>query len=114
MREIARQAGVGPATLYRRFPTKQALATEAFAEQMDACRVIVDEGLADPDPGGRLPPVRRARHPGVSRLIDAGPPGGVTATPALSSATRVQRLSGRSDELQAPVASSSMRRWSAR
>ncbi|MEU8220544.1 helix-turn-helix domain-containing protein [Micromonospora taraxaci] len=50
MREIARRAGVGPATLYRRFPTKQALATEAFAEQMDACHVIVDEGLADPDP----------------------------------------------------------------
>ncbi|WP_433121017.1 TetR/AcrR family transcriptional regulator [Micromonospora sp. CA-246542] len=50
MREIARRAGVGPATLYRRFPTKEALATEAFAEQMDACQVIVDEGLADPDP----------------------------------------------------------------
>ncbi|MGV9213222.1 TetR/AcrR family transcriptional regulator [Micromonospora sp. RB23] len=50
MREIARRAGVGPATLYRRFPTKEALATEAFAEQMDACRVIIDEGLADPDP----------------------------------------------------------------
>ncbi|WFE54279.1 helix-turn-helix domain-containing protein [Micromonospora sp. WMMD1155] len=47
MREIARRAGVGPATLYRRFPTKEALATEAFAEQMDACHVIVDEGLAD-------------------------------------------------------------------
>jgi AcrR family transcriptional regulator len=27
MREIARRAGVGPATLYRRFPTKQALIT---------------------------------------------------------------------------------------
>ncbi len=50
MREIARRAGVGPATLYRRFPTKQALVTEAFAEQMYACRAIVEEGLADPDP----------------------------------------------------------------
>ncbi|MFY1615169.1 TetR/AcrR family transcriptional regulator [Micromonospora sp. WMMD736] len=50
MREIARRAGVGPATLYRRFPTKEALATEAFAEQMDACQDIVDEGLANPDP----------------------------------------------------------------
>src|ERR1700735_1274970 len=29
MREIARRAGVGQATLYRRFPTKQALGTEA-------------------------------------------------------------------------------------
>jgi AcrR family transcriptional regulator len=50
MREIARRAGVGPATLYRRFPTKELLVTEAFADEMRACRAIVDEGLADPDP----------------------------------------------------------------
>ena len=50
MREIARRAGVGPATLYRHFPTKEILATEAFTDQMRACRAIVDEGLADPDP----------------------------------------------------------------
>jgi AcrR family transcriptional regulator len=50
MREIARRAGVGPATLYRRFPTKEALVTEAFTDQMRACNAIVDEGLADPDP----------------------------------------------------------------
>lgn len=50
MREIARRAGVGPATLYRHFPTKQLLATEAFTGQLCACRAIVDEGLADPDP----------------------------------------------------------------
>ncbi|MCA2216947.1 TetR/AcrR family transcriptional regulator [Jidongwangia harbinensis] len=50
MREIARRARVGPATLYRRFPTKQALATEAFTEQMSACHTIVEEGLADPNP----------------------------------------------------------------
>lgn len=50
MREIARRAGVGPATLYRRFPTKQMLVAEAFADQLHACRAIVDEGCADPDP----------------------------------------------------------------
>ncbi|WP_393060177.1 TetR/AcrR family transcriptional regulator [Streptomyces sp. LN549] len=50
MRAIARRAGVGPATLYRHFPTKQALATEAFADQLRACRTIVDDGCADPDP----------------------------------------------------------------
>jgi AcrR family transcriptional regulator len=50
MREVARRAGVGPATLYRRFPTKETLVTEAFTEQMCACQVVVDEGLADPDP----------------------------------------------------------------
>ncbi|MEU7599228.1 helix-turn-helix domain-containing protein [Streptomyces sp. NPDC039022] len=50
MREIARRAEVGPATLYRHFPTKEALVTEAFREQMTACTAIVDEALADPDP----------------------------------------------------------------
>jgi AcrR family transcriptional regulator len=50
MREIARRAGVGPATLYRRFPTKQALVTEALAGPLRACHAVVDEGLADPDP----------------------------------------------------------------
>ncbi|WP_113700017.1 TetR/AcrR family transcriptional regulator [Nonomuraea lactucae] len=50
MREIARRAEVGPATLYRHFPTKAALVTEVFTEQMAACTAIVDEGLADPDP----------------------------------------------------------------
>ncbi|WP_329000334.1 TetR/AcrR family transcriptional regulator [Kribbella sp. NBC_00709] len=50
MREIARHAGVGPATLYRRFPTKQSLATEAFAEQVRACEAIVEQGLAVADP----------------------------------------------------------------
>jgi AcrR family transcriptional regulator len=50
MREVARRAGVGPATLYRHFPAKQALVAEAFSEQMRACHSIVDEGLDDPDP----------------------------------------------------------------
>lgn len=50
MREVARRAEVGPATLYRRFPTKEALVTEAFAEQMTHCSAIIENGLADPDP----------------------------------------------------------------
>ncbi|WP_170264355.1 TetR/AcrR family transcriptional regulator [Nocardia uniformis] len=50
MREIARRAGVGPATLYRHFPTKETLVAAAFTDQMHACRSLVDEGLADPDP----------------------------------------------------------------
>ncbi|MBR8643736.1 TetR/AcrR family transcriptional regulator [Streptomyces tuirus] len=47
---IARRAGVGPATLYRHFPTRAALVTEAFAEQIAACVAVLDEALADPDP----------------------------------------------------------------
>jgi AcrR family transcriptional regulator len=50
MREIARRAGVGQATLYRRFPTKQALVIEALKGQVGACHAIVAEGMADPDP----------------------------------------------------------------
>nr|WP_269327215.1 TetR/AcrR family transcriptional regulator [Kineosporia mesophila] len=50
MREVARRAQVGPATLYRRFPTKEALVTQAFEEQMGACRDVVEEAVADPDP----------------------------------------------------------------
>lgn len=43
MRELARRAGVGPATLYRRFPAKEALVVEAFSEQMAACTAAVDD-----------------------------------------------------------------------
>ncbi|MDO0924104.1 helix-turn-helix domain-containing protein [Streptomyces sp. TG1A-8] len=50
MREVARHAGVGPATLYRHFPTKQALIAEAFAEQRRACHAAVRDALADSDP----------------------------------------------------------------
>ena len=50
MRQIARRAGVGPATLYRRFPTKQELVLEAFMDEFRACTAIVREAAADPDP----------------------------------------------------------------
>ncbi|WP_349898830.1 TetR/AcrR family transcriptional regulator [Parafrigoribacterium soli] len=49
MREIARHAQVGPATLYRRFPTKQALIDEAFAAELLTCRTIVEHGCAATD-----------------------------------------------------------------
>ncbi|KIF66724.1 TetR family transcriptional regulator [Streptomyces sp. AcH 505] len=47
---IARRAGVGVATLYRRFPTRASLVTEAFTEQLAHCVAVLDEALADPDP----------------------------------------------------------------
>ncbi|WP_286346671.1 TetR/AcrR family transcriptional regulator [Frondihabitans sucicola] len=50
IREVARRSEVGVATVYRHFPTKEALLTEAFAEQLASCREIVDEGLAARDP----------------------------------------------------------------
>ncbi|MFC6022952.1 TetR/AcrR family transcriptional regulator [Plantactinospora solaniradicis] len=50
VREIARRAEVGPATVYRHFPTKEMLLAEAFTEQMLAWRLALHEGIADPDP----------------------------------------------------------------
>jgi AcrR family transcriptional regulator len=50
IREIARRAQVGVATVYRRFPTKEALLAEAFAESMALCSAVVQEGLAATDP----------------------------------------------------------------
>jgi AcrR family transcriptional regulator len=38
------------ATLYRRFPSRESLVTDVFADQLAACAAVVDEALADPDP----------------------------------------------------------------
>ncbi|WP_328433012.1 TetR/AcrR family transcriptional regulator [Streptomyces sp. NBC_00425] len=50
MATVARRAGVGVATLYRRFPTRDALVRATFAHQTDACAQALTEALADPDP----------------------------------------------------------------
>ncbi|RDI50145.1 TetR/AcrR family transcriptional regulator [Nocardia mexicana] len=50
IREIARRAEVGPATVYRHFPTKERLVAGVFTEQLRAWRSSIDEGLANPDP----------------------------------------------------------------
>lgn len=50
IREIARRAEVGPATVYRHFPTKNDLFTAAFDDQMTVCSTLIEEGLAVADP----------------------------------------------------------------
>jgi AcrR family transcriptional regulator len=50
MSTIARRAGVGVATLFRRFPTRDALVTEVFAEQIARCEALLEEAVDDPDP----------------------------------------------------------------
>jgi AcrR family transcriptional regulator len=50
MASVAREAGVGIATLFRRFPTKEDLVAAVFADRMDAYADIVAEALDDPDP----------------------------------------------------------------
>ncbi|MCC8336026.1 TetR/AcrR family transcriptional regulator [Streptomyces sp. R1] len=54
MSAVARRAGVGVATLYRRFPTRSALVTAAFEDQLAVCATAFEEALADPDPGHGL------------------------------------------------------------
>ena len=48
--EIAKRAGTGNATLYRRFPTRGDLVAAVFAEQMAAHVEAVETALADDDP----------------------------------------------------------------
>ena len=48
--DIARHAGVGVATLYRRFPTRADLIAGAFEAKMAAYADAVSQALAEPDP----------------------------------------------------------------
>lgn len=50
MAAVARRAGVGVATLYRHFPTREALVRSAFAQQMETCSRALTEALAAADP----------------------------------------------------------------
>ena len=47
--EIARRAGVGKGTLYRRFPTKEALVRAIFEDILDEIERLVAEAEAEPD-----------------------------------------------------------------
>jgi len=48
--EIARRAGVGVATLFRRFPTRDDLVGAVFADKMTAYAAAVEDALAESDP----------------------------------------------------------------
>src|SRR4051812_14636820 len=50
MATVARRAGVSVATLYRHFPTRDALVRGAFAQQMETCARALTKALAAPDP----------------------------------------------------------------
>ena len=50
MAEVARRAGVGIATLFRRFPAREDLITATFADTMTDYAGAIDVAVADPDP----------------------------------------------------------------
>lgn len=49
LREVARRAGLGIATLYRHFPTRTDLLHAALAGHVASCRADMRAALADPD-----------------------------------------------------------------
>jgi AcrR family transcriptional regulator len=54
LRSVARRAGVGSGTLYRHFPTREALVQAVLSERLNALGAAADESLTDPSPGEAL------------------------------------------------------------
>jgi AcrR family transcriptional regulator len=54
LEEIARRAGVGIGTLYRHFPTRQALLEAVYRDQVDAVRARAEELLRSESPAEAL------------------------------------------------------------
>jgi AcrR family transcriptional regulator len=50
IREIARRAGLGVATVYRHFPARPELIAAVLADQVAACEAELRAALDDPDP----------------------------------------------------------------
>jgi AcrR family transcriptional regulator len=47
--DVARHAGVGVGTVYRRFPDKESLAEALFEERIEAMIALAEKALAEPD-----------------------------------------------------------------
>jgi AcrR family transcriptional regulator len=54
MEEIARAAGVGVGTVYRRFGSREALIAALFDDRIQELVAIAEDAAADPDPGRGL------------------------------------------------------------
>ena len=48
--DVAREAGVGVGTVYRRFPDKESLVAELFADRIDTMVAVAEQACAAPDP----------------------------------------------------------------
>src|SRR3954471_15000980 len=89
--EIAKRAGTGNATLYRRFPTRSDLVAAVFAERMAAQVEAVETALNDDDPWNgfafyiRSVAAMQARDRGIADLVHMD----------LSSAPEIEQLRAR-------------------
>ena len=116
---LARRAGVGVGTVYRHFPTSQALLEAVASEALDELRAEVVAAAASPDAWAGLERVVRAQvrmelaHPGVREVLATA----VAAEPRTAAAmtemaTLVDRLLERAWDarrLHAPVRAADLR-----
>jgi AcrR family transcriptional regulator len=65
--EIARRAGVGHGTVFRRFPTKDALLDAVLGKEMDRMLLLAQAALAEPDAGAAFTAFFRAAAEGYAR-----------------------------------------------
>ena len=68
--EVARRAGVGSATVFRRFPTKEDLILAVIEERVEEFRRLAEQALSDPDPWQGL--VRLMEEFSQARARDRG------------------------------------------
>jgi AcrR family transcriptional regulator len=86
LNDIAHHAGVGVATVYRRFPDKELLIDSLFEEQLDEWQRLFEEGLADPDPWHAIITVHEralelwARNRGLKEIVLGSPQASERAT----------------------------------
>ncbi|GIH60694.1 TetR/AcrR family transcriptional regulator [Microbispora siamensis] len=97
--EIARRAGLGVATVYRHFPSRQDLVGAVLAEQVTVCREQMRAALDDPDPWRALHGTvhrfaeHQVRHRGLNAaLLGSHPAGAAFAGQRRAQARGLERL----------------------
>lgn len=97
--EIARRAGLGVATVYRHFPSRQDLVGAVLAELVTACRAQMRAALDDPDPWHALRGTihrfadHQVRHRGLNpALLGSHPAGASIAGQRRAQARRFEQL----------------------
>ena len=65
--EVARRAGVGHGTVFRRFPTKEALLDAVLGKELDRMLLLAQAALAQHDPGAGFDEFFRACAEGYNR-----------------------------------------------